>query len=279
MIWIIDNQILFLVLAFAIGLILSLFLLNQTHEKKVWRYADLLWIVVGGIGALVAFIVSVFLSNVATTERSIVLVQSSISNAHSDAVAIAAKYCSEAIFPRHLPYYADDFALLCDAVGGIKEQTAKDSDAFSLVTLLEEERPNASPFSMDEFHFDPSQAAFDPKKVIEFSGMTEALSAALERPGDFSSVFFKFDIDNPAFESARIELIGSGVYTDLALEYGALKSEYERLVLEFDELRIVWNDIVEQRWLLLMRTIALGMLSFSLPLRLGKSVFEIRETE
>ena len=49
-----DNQLPLLILFFLLGLIGTAFLFRKPAGHRAWKLADLVWVVLGGIGALVA---------------------------------------------------------------------------------------------------------------------------------------------------------------------------------------------------------------------------------
>jgi hypothetical protein len=235
---IIENQLGILLAAILSGSIATFLLLLRAGSRRTWRIVDLFWILVGGLGASVAFVVSIYLSSVEDTQRSLNLLKSRISNLHEEAAGTRARYCSSDSTRRIENYYSAPFDLICDAVSAIVGQTLNDSEAFKLVGLMEENGPENSETETSLDTMKDFESIFSELKNGEFH---DQLS------GDWKeSYFFGFDPKNPKYEKAELELIQSGVYTQLAIEYRILKGQFEELTVEFDGLSDTWAEIVRR---------------------------------
>lgn len=64
-------QLQLLLSAFALGVIGVLFLFRKPPGHRAWKLADLLWVVLGGVGALVAIVAGLYTADSSRLDRQI----------------------------------------------------------------------------------------------------------------------------------------------------------------------------------------------------------------
>lgn len=278
MIFVLKYQIVIIVLVLLLGTTVSIFLLFTKRTQQTWRVVDLIWIVFGGVGAGTAFFVSLYLTDVSNTQASINLLKSKISNLHDASSIASSRYCSRPP-SEFLPFYiTSSHGTICSAFEGMASETSRDSSAFDFIDLLNENNNNvSSPKTVEEILNalkGPSPMSVPNSEVLETENQIgNSLEFSSLEIG--MSVFWSFDVKDILYQNAALRLKESGIHSELAFEFFALKSQFIEITSEFEKMENTWDEIRQQRWWLFVRTLSLTMIAFCLPLRIGKSIHEI----
>jgi len=239
-----DNQLLLLILCFATGSLGTALLFRKPAGHRAWRLADLVWVILGGIGALVAVVAGIYSADTSRLDRQVDVAYAAIQAFDRDAARFRLRFCE--------PAYDRDIAALCDKVEFLSASTAETRSLpfFSAVTHSVAPLRSLSVFGDDMSTMAQSVEAFDPAAFVVFAALdpdTEAAVASLRRKvpaiaGDF--------------------LILARAYEDLVDLLARLKDE--------------WQTLEENAYILILQILALCLVSFAAPFRLGKSIVELR---
>ncbi|WIY24477.1 hypothetical protein [Parasedimentitalea psychrophila] len=245
-----DNQLLLILMCFAMGCVGTGFLFRNPAGHHAWKVADLVWVVLGGFGALVAVISGIYTTDSSRLERQIDIAFAATAAFDRDAARFRLRFCD--------PAYDTDISVLCDKIEFLSASTAGNADLPLFLAVTDEVAPLRSLSfllggrdDMGEMREMAAKAnAFDPAAFIVFTALDDATQSAVDNmrrkvpaiAGDF--------------------LILARTYDDLISHVTQLKSEWE--VLQ-DNVRI-----------LILQILALCLVSFAAPFRLGKSLVELR---
>ncbi|EDZ47504.1 conserved hypothetical protein [Rhodobacterales bacterium Y4I] len=251
MAFIADNQLPLLILFFLAGLIATAFLFRKPPGHRAWKLADLVWVMLGGFGALAAVISGIYAADSSRLERQIDIAYAATAAFDRDAARFRLRFCD--------PAYDADIAVLCEKVEFLSASTAGNAELPLFIAVTDEVAPlqglsflfGTSRSEMDGMKEMEAQAsAFDPEAFLVFTALDEPAQAAVANmrrkvpaiAGDF--------------------LIIARAYDDLIAHVSKLKDE--------------WEYLQDNAHILVLQIIALCLVSFAAPFRLGKSIVELR---
>ena len=251
--FVIDHQLTLLLACFCAGCIGVALIFHRPAGSKAWRLADLLWVVLGGIGGLTAVLAGIYKSDSSLLDRQI-----DIAYAHSDAFDRDAgrfrlRYC-ESGTDANLRHLCDKIEFLSASIAG-----NADLPLFLAVTK-----------SAGTLHSLPFLAG-----RADSAGMTEMRDAAdaFESDPD-SAAFLAFtaldDTTRPALAALRAP------QPAIAADFQILAKSYDALIAQVRNLMAEWEFLRSRSGILVLQILALCLVSFAAPFRLGKSVAELR---
>ncbi len=247
-----DNQLPLLILFFLLGLIGTAFLFRKPAGHRAWKLADLVWVVLGGIGALVAVLAGLYTSDSSRLDRQIDVAYAATLAFDRDAARFRLRFCDPAFDP--------DTAVLCEKVEFLSASTASNADLPLFIAVTNEVAPlqglhflfgRQAKDEMDDMRDMAATAdAFDIEQFLVFTSLDEATQAA---------------IDNMRRKVPAI-----------AGDYLILAQSYDDLVEQVGKLKDEWEYLQDNAHILVLQIVALCLVSFAAPFRLGKSVVELR---
>ncbi len=247
-----DNQLPLLIMFFVIGSIGTAFLFRKPAGHRAWKLADLVWVVLGGIGALVAVLAGLYTADSSRLDRQIDVAYAATLAFDRDAARFRLRFCDPAFDP--------DTAVLCDKVEFLSASTASNADLPLFIAVTNEVAPlqglhflfgGQSKDDMDEIRGMAAKAdAFDIDQFLVFTSLDDATQAA---------------IDNMRRKVPAI-----------AGDYLILAQSYDDLIDQVGKLKDEWEYLQANGHILVLQIVALCLVSFAAPFRLGKSIVELR---
>ncbi len=249
-----ENQLPLLILFFLFGSVGTGFLFRKPAGHRAWKLADLVWVVLGGIGALVAVLAGLYTSDSSRLDRQIDVAYAATLAFDRDAARFRLRFCD--------PAYDPDTAVLCDKVEFLSASTASNADLPLFIAVTNEVAPlqglhllfgRQTQDEMDEARDMAAKAnAFDIDQFLVFTTLDEATQTA---------------VDNMRRKVPAI-----------AGDYLILAQSYDDLVAQVGKLKDEWEYLQANAQILVLQIIALCLVSFAAPFRLGKSIVELRAT-
>lgn len=248
MTFILNNQLPLLILFFVIGCIGTGFLFRKPAGHRIWKVADLVWVLLGGIGALGAIIAGVYTEDTGRIERQIDVAYSATTGFDRDAGRFRLGYCETAS--------SDPLMTLCDKVDFLSASTANNAELPLFIAITDEIAPlsGLSLFSRvnqsDMQDMSARADAFDPSRFLVFTTRNAEIDAALSALRD----------DSP----------------QVVADYLILAQSYDRLIAQISKLSEEWAVLQDNAFILVLQILSLSLVSFAAPFRLGKSIIELR---
>ncbi len=249
-----DNQLPLLILFFVVGSIGTAFLFRKPAGHRAWKLADLVWVVLGGIGALVAVLAGLYTSDSSRLDRQIDVAYAATLAFDRDAARFRLRFCDPAFDP--------DTAVLCDKVEFLSASTASNSELPLFIAVTNEVAPlqglhfllgGQAKDDMDEMRSAAAKAdAFDIDQFLVFTSLDDETQTA---------------IDNMRRKVPAI-----------AGDYLILAQSYDDLIDQVGKLKDEWEYLQANAHILVLQIVALCLVSFAAPFRLGKSLVELRTT-
>ncbi len=246
--FIIENQLILLIAFFASGCLGTAFLLRKPAGHRGWLVADLVWVVLGGFGALVAVLAGTYKADSSQIDRQIDVAFAATASFDRDAARFRLRYCETPA--------GDAVAVLCDKADFLSASTAENSDLPLFIAITDQVSPLQSLSFFGSRDKGPAMTEtmetanqFDPDQLLIFATLDDATTAALT---DIQSA-------DPT----------------LAADFRILASSYDTLIEQVSTLKEEWDYLQQNAYILLIQIIAICLVSFAAPFRLGKSVVEL----
>lgn len=244
-----DNQLSLLILSFVVGSLGTAFLFRKPAGHRAWRLADLVWVVVGGLGAVMAVMAGLYKADSSRLDRQIDIAYAATSAFDRDAARFRLRFCD--------PAYDPDTAVLCEKVEFLSASTASNSELPLFIAVTDKVSPlqrlNFLPGGRDkDEEMDTMNAqieAFETNSFLVFTTMDEETEAALNNM------------------RRKVPAI-AGDYTILA-------RGYEDLIEQVRTLKEEWEFLQANTYILVLQILALCLVAFAAPFRLGKSIVEL----
>ncbi len=252
MTFIADNQLPLLILSFLIGLLGTGFLFRKPAGHRAWKLADLVWVVLGGIGALVAVLAGLYTSDSSRLDRQIDVAYAATLAFDRDAARFRLRFCD--------PAYDPDTAVLCEKVEFLSASTASNADLPLFIAVTNEVAP------LQGLHFLFGQTAKDDMK--DARGMAAKADAF-----DIQQFLVFTSLDETT--QAAVDNMRRKVPA-IAGDYLILAQSYDDLIDQVGKLKEEWEYLQANAHILVLQIVALCLVSFAAPFRLGKSVVELR---
>ncbi len=234
---------------FVTGIIGTLLCFRQPAGSRAWKLADLVWVVLGGFGALAAVLAGIYQEDSGRIERQIDIAFAATHEFDGDAARFRLRYCLEPM--------SDDILTLCEKVEFLSASTAENSGLPLFLTVTE----NTAPLQGLSFLFGAPRDEMD-------------IEVLMQQMHDFEEVeFLEF---NPRDTQTR-EALGNvrASHPVVAADYQILANAYDDLIKQVRKLQEEWEFLQANSGILLLQIIALCLVAFAAPFRLGKSVVEL----
>ena len=259
--FIIENQVLLLLGCFAIGVAATVPLFGKSPNSRAWKLGDLIWVVLGGIGALSAVLAEVYTADSSKLDRQIDLAYATTRAFDRDAARFRLIHCEG---DRHPGPMQPHIRVLCNKVEFLSASTAENSE----LPLFLEVTHDTVPLKTLSFLFGNAPA----NGSDEMSRADKMAEAESFDPAGFLA----FAAHDDQTRSAMAALSGDGELTAVAAEYQVIASTYEELIEQVGRLKTEWEYLQGNSQILTLQVIALCLVAFAAPFRLGRSIVALK---
>lgn len=253
--FLIDYQLGFILLSFALGAAGALLLVRAGRRVTSWRIADLLWVVLGGLGAITAVLTALYESDRTRIGRQIDVAFVAARTFDDDAARFRLAYCDPVAV-------SGTVSALCKKVEFLSASTARNSALPLFIEIARIDAPLRSLFWAGK----GSAAAPDAMSEDEMRAMAETLDP---------DALLTFVAEDPATSAAVAALQGDLDGRRISAEFRVLADAYRDLIADVGTLRDEWARLRDNRLPLDLHVIALCMIAFAAPFRIGKSIDEL----
>ena len=131
--FILDNQLLLIFACFAAGLVGTIAIFRQPAGSRAWKIADLIWVFLGGVGALAAILAGAYKADSSQLDRQIDLAFVTTQAFDRDAARFRLRHCEGNV---SVPERT-----LCDKVEFLQASTALNSDLPLFLSVAQATAP------------------------------------------------------------------------------------------------------------------------------------------
>jgi hypothetical protein len=247
--FLLENQLVLILSAFAAGIAGWLTILGRPAASRAWKLADLVWVVLGGFGAVAAIMAGLYRADTGRIERQIDLAFASSRAFDRDAARFRLTWCAAPEGP---------VAVLCDKADYLSASTALNRD---LPLFLDITRHAAPLQRLRLFGAPPGTGG-----MAAMAGQADQFDMA---------EIVAFQARDPGTNGA-IEALRADGRAGVAAEFQVLAQAYEELIADVQLLKQEWDYLRANAIYLKIQVFALCLVAFAAPFRLGKSLADLR---
>jgi len=253
--FVIANQLSLIVTCFLMGCLGSAHLFRRKVTIRAWKVADVIWVFLGGIGTLAAVFVGIYRADSSRLDRQIDIAYNATQGFDRDAARFRLAHCE-------IDYPAEAFRGavrdLCDKVEFLSASTAENSTLPLFIAVTERAAP------LQGLHLFFGSGA-------ETMEMMSAEIAAFEE-----AEFLAFESRDEKTTDAVDLLRQAPSVAGIAAEFQVIATAYDDLIKKVMRLKEEWDFLQSRSAILALQVIALCMVAFAAPFRLGKSIVDLR---
>lgn len=250
-----DNQLPLVILAFLLGCAGAAILFLCGASTRTWRIADLVWVLLGGFGALTAVLAGLYRDDSSHLDRQIDLAYAATREFDRDAARFRLAHC-ETDYPSAA--FRDAIRDLCNKVEFLSASTATNAALPLFIGLTERAAP------LQGLH-------------LFFGGASQDMTAMADQAAAFDTAgFLAFAAQDDITRAAVALLREAPSVAGIAAEYQVIARAYEDLIEDVAALKQEWDVLQAGAGLLTLQVVAICLVALAAPLRLGKSVVDLR---
>lgn len=247
--FILTNQLPLILGSILLGLVGWATIARRPAGSRAWKYADFLWIVLGGFGAVAAVAAGLYRADTARIERQIDQAYAASRAFDRDAARFRLSWCETP---------DGTLAVLCDKVDFLSASSALNSDL--------------------PLFLDITRAAAPLQSLAIFAGQAgpqDGMAAMADQADAFATdEILAFTARDEATGRA-IEILRAGGRAPLAAEFQVLAQSYEELISDVMLLKQEWDYLRANTIYLKIQVLALCLIGFAAPFRVGKTLSEL----
>ncbi len=242
--FVLDHQLALLFACFVLGCVGTSVIYCAPAGSRAWQLADLLWVVLGGLGAVTAVLAGIYTSDSSRLDRQIGIAYALTDAFDRDAARFRLRYCETGD--------GGDVRALCNKVEFLSASTAGNADLplFLAITESTGQLRRLPLFSKPEAADPMTAGSFEDAAFLAFVALDDTTRPALVRLRE----------PQPA----------------IAADFQILASTYDGLIEQVRSLMAEWEFLRASAAILVLQTLALCLVAFAAPFRLGKSMAELR---
>ncbi|SMP12990.1 hypothetical protein [Shimia sagamensis] len=232
-----------ILVCFVLGCLAALTLFKRTEDTRAWQIADVIWVALGGVGAVVAIAAGIYQEDSTALNRQITVAYTASRAFDTDAARFRLRYCAQT--------NNEHLTTLCEKVEFLSASSAENTALPLFLTITKRAAPLAG-FSL---------LFGSPRDQAQMSQAAAELEMA---------EFLAFDTrDVPTIMA--VEALAP-TRPNIAADYRVLALTYDTLIADITALRDAWQRLQSGRALLILQIIALCLVAFAAPFRLGRTI-------
>ncbi len=257
----IDHQLTLIAAAFLAGIVGTVLLFLRHAPPRVWKLADFGWVMLGGLGALAAVVAGIYKADSTRLSRQIDVAYAAARTVAHDADRFTRLWC---------PAADPSMSALCTRVTDIAASTAASNGLPLFIDVARITAP------LQDLALFLPRAAPDAADAALMTEMTHG--AMMEMVETFSPDTYLALAADPGAEAAAAALTRDPT-TAAAVDYRLIADAYAGLIGQVQALRTEWDYLQAHRLFLAIQIIAICLVAFAAPFRLGKSIIDLRRDQ
>jgi hypothetical protein len=272
----VEHQTIITLSTFSFGL-LCLGILLKKRDGHVWKIVDLVWVVFGGGAAISAVIASIYINKDGVLARQVDVLKANMTSISTDARRFNEEHCSET---SEIAFYASMVSTLCANNRVMIESITQEEQRpfFSEISDITEElrefagkEISTQIEPLDDF-LDPNTTGNNDPDIIKSIFTNADITIVLEG--------LKLDLLDPLNNSATSAISAlrrSGLYFDMTADYTSIAREYQKITQQLANVGTAWELNQQDFQFVVARALAIALVAFAFPLRVGKSIHDLRK--
>jgi hypothetical protein len=258
--FLLDNQIAVILTCFVIGSVIAGVIYRTAKGSLSWRVADFLWVALGGLGAVTALLAASYQDERGRVDRQIDISYATSKNFDANAGRFRLLHCEKD--RQGAPYRAATLAL-CDKVEFLSASAAINRDLPLFLDVAQTRTPLSA----------LGWLVGGDKQIAAETGMTtNQMIAQVEQFDAVELLTFAATDDKTR---AAVATLNASPHVEIAAEYQVLATTYDELIDQLGRVKAEWDYLEANSLVLHLQVLALCLIAFAAPFRLGKSLNDI----
>ncbi|WP_166416607.1 hypothetical protein [Cochlodiniinecator piscidefendens] len=254
--FVIQFQILLILACFFVGTCCTVYMLSCRCTTYAWKVADLVWVLLGGLGALVALLAGIHREDSSQLNRQIDVAYAITQEFERDAARFRLQYCE---VDGQGPILRPHVLTLCEKVEFLSASTAGSRELPLFLEVAEVATPQLSLGSV--FGGGVSQRNYD---------------TMVGEVGRYRPELLAFDSEDEETMRAQEALQQSPAFLGISAEFQVIANTYKSLIEQLIELKAEWEFLQSNAQVLALQIIAICLVAFAAPFRVGKAVDDLK---
>lgn len=255
--FLLENQTLSIIGSFILGSIIAAILYRRAQSSLSWKLADLLWVVLGGLGAIAALLSGSYLDERGRIDRQIDISYAITKSFEASANRFLLLHCDK---DRQGPPFRATVVVVCKKTIALTT-SAKANSKLPLFLDLAQTRPPLSSLSW---------LLGGRNRAASADGMTKTSATAMVEDFDAAELQTIAVIDYAT--RTALSSLEASPHADVSVDYQVLAGTYSDLIKQLGRVKAEWDYLEENSIVLILQVVALCLIAFAAPFRLGKSI-------
>ena len=251
-----ENQTLSVLGSFVLGSVIAAILYRRAQSSLSWKVADFVWVALGGIGAIAALLSGSYQDERGRVDRQIDISYAITKNFETSTTRFLLLYCDK---DRQGPQFRAAVVVACKKTIALST-SAKANSELPLFLDVAQTRP---PLSSVGVLFGQNQAG-------NAGGMTKTSAMAMVAGFDAAELQTIAVIDYPT--RTALSTLEASPFVEISIDYQVLAGNYSDLIKQLARVKAEWDYLEENSLVLILQVVALCLIAFAAPFRLGKSI-------
>jgi hypothetical protein len=255
--FLLDHQIAAILTCFITGSLLAALLYRTAKSGLSWRIADFVWVALGGLGALTALMAGSYQDERGRVDRQIDVSYAISKTFETTTARFRLLHCEK---DRQGAAYRPATLVLCDKVEFLSASAAINRDLPLFLDVAQTRTPLSS----------LGWLLGDDEQIAKQTGMTT--NQMIEQVEQFDAPeLLTFAAMDDTTRAATATLDASP-HADIAAEYQVIATTYDELIDQLARVKTEWDYLEANSLVLILQVLALCLIAFAAPFRLGKSL-------
>jgi hypothetical protein len=255
--FLVENQVASIIGSFILGSIIAGLIYRHAQSSLSWKVADFVWVALGGVGAIAALLSGSYQNERGRIDRQIDISYAITKSFETSANRFLLLYCDK---DRQGPPFRAVVVVVCKKTIALTT-SAKANSELPLFLDLAQTRPPLSSLGLLLGWQDPRANS---------DGMTKTSAKAMVDGFDMAELQTIAVIDYST--RTALSTLEASPHAGISVDYQVLAGTYSDLIKQLGRVKAEWDYLEQNSIVLLLQVVALCMIAFAAPFRLGKSI-------
>jgi hypothetical protein len=246
-----------IVASFILGSVIAVFFYHRSHSSVAWKVADLVSVLLGGIGALVALMAASYNDERGRIDRQVDISYAITKSFEASANRFLLLYCDK---DRQGPPYRAAVVVVCKKTIALAT-SAKANGELPLFLDVVQTRPPLSSVGL---------LLGGQNKAADAEGMSK--TSAMTMVENFDAAELQTIAVIEYTTRTALSTLSASAHADISVDYQVLAGTYSDLIKQLGRVKAEWDYLEENSIVLILQVVALCLIAFAAPFQVGKAI-------